>query len=177
MSKYYSSSRCAVLGSLIEGKNRFISEAMSCDTPIVVFKDFNKYSRGDYPVFFGNSGEYVPEFTPESLADTIHKVITSPQNYEPRKNYLIHNGRKNFVNTVVDSIPYYRENLPDWQEGRIMDNVWLDMACWDNYHMSYHDYVYGNSYATSYVAGLEKIDTLLQTLSTKFGISWYNKQD
>lgn len=58
-----------------------------------------------------------------------------------------------------------------------MDNVWLDMACWDNYHMSYHDYVYGNSYATSYVAGLEKIDTLLQTLSTKFGISWYNKQD
>ena len=177
LSKYYSSSRCAVLGSLIEGKNRFISEAMSCDTPIVVFKDFNKYSRGDYPVFFGNSGEYVPEFTPESLADTIHKVITSPQNYEPRKNYLIHNGRKNFVNTVVDSIPYYRENLPDWQEGRIMDNVWLDMACWDNYHMSYHNYIYGNSYATSYVAGLEKIDTLLQTLSTKFGISWYNKQD
>ena len=56
LSKYYSASKCCVLGSLIEGKNRFISESQSCDVPIIVFKDFNKYSRGDFPVFFGNAG-------------------------------------------------------------------------------------------------------------------------
>ena len=34
--KYYTSARCCVLASLLEGKNRFISEAMSCNTPIIV---------------------------------------------------------------------------------------------------------------------------------------------
>ena len=84
--KYYTKAKCCVLASLMEGKNRFISEARACNTPIIVFRDFNKYARGDYPIFYGNSGEYCPYFNPECLADTIHKVITNPKDYEPRKN-------------------------------------------------------------------------------------------
>lgn len=172
LSRYYTASRVSVLGSLIEGKNRFISESMSCDTPIIVFKDFNKYSRGDYPVFFGNSGEYAPEFTPESLADTIHKVITNPEAYEPRKNYLAHNGRKNFARVLADSIPYYRENIPDYEPGKIMDNVWLDLACWDNYHLSYYDFLYGKKPALSHVIGLENIENLLKFYYSRFKLEW-----
>ena len=124
--KYYTGAKCSVLASLLEGKNRFISEAMACNTPVIVFKDFNKYSRGDYPIFFENSGEYVPEYTPESLADTIHKVINNQKNYEPRKNYLIYSGRKNFVNTIIDAIPYYAQNIPNYEKGRIKYSL-LDM--------------------------------------------------
>lgn len=174
---YYTAAKCCVLGSLIEGKNRFISEAMSCDTPIVVFKDFNKYVRGDYPVFFGNSGEYVPEFTPESLADTIHKVITNPQKYEPRKNYLMHSGRKNFVNIMIDSMDYYRENIPDYVEGRIHDNLWVDLACYENYQVCYHDFLYGKLSSMSHVVGLKDIENLFKRYYKKFGLEWrYDKE-
>ena len=172
LSRFYSSSKCAVLGSLIEGKNRFISEALSCDTPIIVFKDFNKYTRGDFPVFFGNSGEYVPEFTPESLADTIHKVITNPQNYEPRKNYLEHYGRKNFVNIMADANPYYAQNIPGYEKGRFFENVWYDMACWDNYQVSYHDFLYGKKVPWQHVAGVKDIEALIKLYYNFFGLEW-----
>ena len=154
--KYYTSAKCCVLGSLLEGKNRFISEAMACDTPVIVFKDFNKYSRGDYPVFFENSGEYAPEFSPESLADTIHKVITNQNKYEPRKNYLIYRGRKNFVNTIIDSIPYYSKNLKGYEKGRIQENLWVDLAMQDNYQLSTYDFIYGKNPAIQHVRGIKK---------------------
>lgn len=170
--QYYSAAKCGVLGSLIEGKNRFLSECRSCDVPVIVFKDFNKYSRGDYPVFFGNSGEYIPEFSAESMADTIHKVLTHLEDYEPRKNYLKYHGRKNFVNTLVDALPYYRENLPEYEARRIMDNVWVDLACLDNYKMSYHDYLYGASYQYSHVIGMENILKTLKMYYEKFGLRW-----
>lgn len=175
---YYTSAKCCVLGSLMEGKNRFISEAMSCNTPVIVFKDFNKYVRGDFPVFFGNSGEYVPEFSPESLADTIHKVIMNQQAYEPRKNYLMHYGRKNFVNKMIDAMPYYRENVPDYIEGKIHDNLWVDLACYDNYQVSFHDFLYGKLPSMSHVIGIKDIETLFKRYYKKFGIEWkYNHDD
>ena len=166
--KYYTGAKCSVLASLLEGKNRFISEAMSCNTPIIVFKDFNKYSRGDYPVFFGNSGEYAPEFTPESLADTIHKVINNPQNYEPRKNYLIYNGRKNFVNTIIDSIPYYAQNIPNYEKGRIQDNIWVDLAMQQNYQLSTYDFIYGKNTAIQHVRGMKAIKSLVEFFYSRF---------
>ena len=168
--KYYTSARCYILASLLEGKNRFISEAMSCNTPIIVFKDFNKYSRGDYPIFFGNSGEYAPEFTPESLADTIHKVITNPQNYSPRRNYLIYNGRKNFVNTVIDKIPYFAQNLPEYEKGRIIDNVWVNLAMQSNYQLSCWDFIYGKNPAIQHVRGITSIENLLKFFFIRFKI-------
>ncbi|MBR1616710.1 hypothetical protein IJ670_01015, partial [bacterium] len=63
----YPSARCCVLSSILEGKNRFIQEAMSCNTPVIVFKDFNKFARGTYPAFLDNSGEYVPHFSDVAL--------------------------------------------------------------------------------------------------------------
>ena len=169
---FYSQSKCGVLGSLIEGKNRFISEIQCCDTPIITFKDFNKYSRCGFPVFYGNNGEYVPEFTPEALADTIHKVISHQENYQPRKNYLAHYGRKNFIDTIVDAIPYYKENLPGYEPKRTHDNLWLDLACYDNYQVSYHDFLYDKKVNLSQTVGLNNIENLLKYYYAKFGISW-----
>ena len=168
--KYYTGAKCSILASLLEGKNRFISEAMSCNTPIIVFKDFNKYSRGDYPIFFENSGEYAPEYTPESLADTIHKVINNPQNYEPRKNYLTYNGRKNFVNTIIDSIPYYSENIPNYEKGRITDNIWVDLAMQNNYQLSTYDFIYGKNTAIQHVRGMKAIESLVKFFYSRFKI-------
>ena len=168
--KYYTGARCCVLASLLEGKNRFLSEAMACNTPVIVFQDFNKYSRGDYPIFFENSGEYAPYFTPESLADTIHKVINNSQNYEPRKNYLKYSGRKNFVNTIIDSIPYYRENLPNYEKGRIQDNIWVDLAMQYDYQLSTYDFIYGKNTAIQHVRGMKAIESLVKFFYSRFKI-------
>src|SRR6266404_3646969 len=43
--KYYTRARVFVLGSLIEGKNRGIGEALSCDLPIACFREFNQFAR------------------------------------------------------------------------------------------------------------------------------------
>lgn len=168
--KYYTGAKCSILASLLEGKNRFISEAMSCNTPIIVFKDFNKYSRGDYPIFFENSGEYVPEYTAESLADTIYKVINNPQNYEPRKNYLTYNGRKNFVNTIIDSIPYYSENIPNYEKGKITENIWVDLAMQYDYQLSTYDFIYGKNAAIQHVRGMKAIESLVKFFYSRFKI-------
>lgn len=168
--KFYSSSKCCVLGSLMEGKNRFISESMSCNTPVIVFKDFNKYARGDYPIFFENSGEYVENFSAVALADTIHKVINNQNNYEPRKNYLKYGGRKNFINKITDTIPYFRENIPDFEFGRIHDNVWVDLACQINYQISYQDFLYTKNPAVSYVRGMDAISSLIEFYYSRFDI-------
>ncbi len=170
IARYYSSSRCAVLTSLMEGKNRFINEAMSCNVPVVVFKDHNKYARGDYPVFFGNSGEYAPEFTPESLADTIHKVLTNQDKYEPRKNYLMHSGRRNFVNTLVNALPYYKENIPDYsEEGGVQNNLWIDMAVQASYGISFHDFLYDKKTNLTWVTGLDRISDAIDYYTSLFG--------
>ena len=94
---------------------------MSCNTPIITFKQHNQWARGEHPIFFGNSGELAEEFTPESLADAIHKIIENPQNYKPRYNYLKYCGRKNFVNNLIKHIPYYRENIPEYKDGELLE--------------------------------------------------------
>ena len=168
--KFYSSAKCCVLASLMEGKNRFLSEAMSCNTPVIVFRDFNKYARGDYPIFFENSGEYVEEFSPVALADAIHKVIFNQNSYEPRKNYLKYSGRKNFINKITDEIPYFAQNIPEFEKGRIHDNVWVDLACQINYQLSYHDFLYGKNPAISFVRGMDAISSLIEFYYSRFGI-------
>jgi len=168
--KYYTRAKCCVLTSLMEGKNRAINEAMSCDTPIVVFKDFNKFARGDYPVFFGNSGEYAEQFSAEALADAVHKVLNNQKDYSPRENYLKYNGRKNFVNKLTDSIPYYKENLPGYKENSITDNLWVDLACQRNYQLSYHDFLYGKNSAIHFVRGIKNIESLINFFYSRFKI-------
>ena len=48
--KVYTSAKCTVLTSLIEGKNRCLFESLCCDTPIVVFKAHNQWARGEHPL-------------------------------------------------------------------------------------------------------------------------------
>ena len=170
LSKMYTSARCTVLASLIEGKNRCIFESLSCNTPVVVFKDHNKWARGNHPIFFGNSGEYAMEFTPESLAEAIHRVITNPNKYEPRKNHLIHSGRKNFINICTDYIPYYKENIPDYESGRFHENLWVDLACQFDYQISYYDFLYGKKNHLLHVRGLEDIDKLVKFYYARFHV-------
>ncbi len=170
--KYYSSAKCGVLCSLFEGKNRFISECLCCNTPVIVFNDFNKFIRGETPIFFGNSGEYAPEFSPESLADTIHKVITNPTAYEPRKNYLQHSGRHNFINTFLREIPYYQENLPNFNINDPFKNKWLSKACRANYGVNLESFLYDKKWKISNVSGIDKIKDALQYYYNKFDIPW-----
>ena len=170
ITKLYTTAKCTCITSLIEGKNRSLMESMCCDTPIIVFKAHNQWARGDYPVFFGNSGEYAPEFTPESLADTIHKVITHPDDYEPRKNHLMHSGRKNFIDICTSYIPYYKENIPDYDKGKFHENLWVDLACQNNYGIGYYDFLYSKRPGIQHVRGLKDIDKMLDFYFTKYNI-------
>ena len=144
---------------------------MACNTPIIVFKDFNKYSRGDYPIFYNNSGEYAPDFSAESLADTIYKVINNQEKYAPRKNYLCYNGRKNFVNTIIDNIPYYKNNLPEYRKQGIMDNLWVDLAMQANYQLSTYEFIYGKNPAIQHVRGMKNIESLVKFFYSRFKIN------
>lgn len=171
ISKYYTRAKFTVLTSLIEGKNRTIQESMSCNTPIIVFKDHNKWARGEHELFYGNSGLYVPEFSAESLADTIYSGL---QNYngkfKARRNYLKYYGRKNFINTCIDNIPYFKENLPEYQEGNIQSNLWVDLAMQDNYQISFIDFLYGKNPAIQHVKFNEKQHSLIDFFYSRFGI-------
>ena len=166
--EYCSRAKCGVLASLYEGKNRFINEAQSSNLPVIVFADFNKYVRGGTPVFMGNSGEYVPEFTPEALADTIHHVIMNPKDYAPRKNYLKYNGRKNFVKKMVNCIPYYLQNIPNIGDGDILKNRWVNEACLDNYGVPYEEFLYDKVFSWCNIAGLGSILATMEKYKDKF---------
>lgn len=168
---YYSRAKFMVLTSLIEGKNRTIQESMSCNTPIIAFKDHNKWARGSHEIIYENAGLYVPEFSAESLADTIHEgLINYNGKYTPRRSYLTHNGRKNFINTCIDNIPYFRENLPEYKEGRIQDNLWVDLAMQDNYQQSFNDFLYGRNLAIQHVKMNENNHSLIDFFYSRFGI-------
>ncbi|MBQ8475522.1 glycosyltransferase [bacterium] len=171
LAKYYTGAKCCVLSSIMEGKNRGIFESISCNTPVIVFKDHNKFARCGYPVFFGNSGEYAPEFTSESLADTIHKVLNNLEKYEPRKNYLIYGGRKNFLNKIIDANPYYKKHLPEYKKGKILENVWVDLAMQDNYQISTYDFLYGKNTAIQHISGIPNIDNIIKFFYSRFKVS------
>lgn len=168
--KYYTGARCLILASLIEGKNRSIGEANACNTPVVVFRDHNKWARGGYPVLREKSGEYAEIFSAECMADAVHKIISHPEYYEPRKSYLKYSGRKNFINTLVDYFPYYHNYLIDFKKGGIHENLWIDLATQDNYQLSYYDFLYGKNPAIQHVRGLKAIDSLIKFFYSRFGI-------
>ena len=168
--KFYTRSRCCVLPSLIEGKNRFIQEAQSCNTPVVVFKDHNKFAKGQHPIIYKGSGEFAQEFNAESLADAIHKVLNNQEKYTPRRNYLKYFGRKNFINTLIDTIPYYRKNLPEYKKGRIQDNLWVDLAMQDNYQLSFIDFIYGKNTAIQNRRGIENMKSMIEFFFARFDV-------
>lgn len=168
--KYYSSAKCVILASLIEGKNRALQEAMSCNTPIVVFKDHNKFTRGDYKIIPDNCGEYAKEYSSEALADAIHKVLMNQEKYQPRRMYLKNNGRLNFINKMVDMLPYFKNNLPEYKKGRLQENLWVDLAMQRDYQLSFHDFLYGKNPAIQQRRGIDDIKDLMKFFYSRFGI-------
>lgn len=170
LTKVYSSAKCTALTSLIEGKNRSINESLSCDTPVVLFKDHNKWARGGYPVFPKKCGELAEKYTPESFADAIHKIINNPQNYECRKQYLTYNGRKNFIDTLVSYIPYYKKNIPDYNKTKFHENIWVDLACQKNYQLGYLEFLYDRNSVISHVRGINDIKSLMEFYYSRFNI-------
>lgn len=159
MPLYYSRSKVCVMGSLLEGKNRSILEAMSCNIPVVCFSGYNQYARGESSIFPEGAGLYSP-FDPEGLADTLYTVIHNLGEFQPRRRYLEHWGRKNFLNICLDSFSYYRENIPDYLPGQAVNNLWLDLAMQQNYQMSLFDFLYGRS-QLSHIRGIRNIHNAL----------------
>ncbi len=174
--KYFTIARCGVLASLVEGKNRFLSEGMCCDMPVIVFRDFNRFCRGTSPAFPENCGEYVPEFTAESLADTIHYVLMNPTKYSPRENYLKQYGRVNFIKKIMNEIPYYRDNIPCFADGNLVENNWINKACRRNYRMDYEAFLYDANHTLSNIAGLTNILKTIHAYADKHHILLHDTQ-
>jgi len=159
---YYTRAKVFILGSLLEGKNRGITEAMSCNIPVICFEEFNQYARGKSPVFPKGAGLYA-KFDPESLADTIHTVLENPAEFQPRLQYLKYCGRKNFFNTCLDYFPYYHWNIPDYVPGQAFNNLWLDLAVQQKYQLSLYDFVYARS-PFSHIRGIANIQQVIRKL-------------
>lgn len=168
---YYTRAKLLVLASIYEGKNRSINEACCCNTPVVTFKDFNKYIRGNAEAFPEGAGIYAPEFSAASLCDTIHEALKNIDKFTPRRSYLRENGRLNFLNKCIDNIPYYKENLPEYKKGRIQDNLWIDLAMQDNYQLSFNQFLYGANYAIQQVKLHENNKSIMEFFNSRFGIN------
>ncbi len=153
--EYYSRAKVCVMGGLLEGKNRSLIEAISCNTPVVCFAAYNQYARGNSSIFPPGAG-LTSEYHPEALADTLHLALANLDSFQPRRRYLEISGRKNFFNRCLDSLPYYRETIPDYVPGQAFNNLWLDLAIQQNYQMSLYDFVYGRS-LFSHLRGIDQI--------------------
>jgi len=167
MPDWYSRAKVGVLGSLIEGKNRSLLEAMSCNTPVVCFQAFNQYARGPIPAIPEGAG-LTAEFDAEALANTLHTVLTDPGELKPRRRFLEHFGRINFLNRCLDSFSYYRERLPDYRAGANHMNPWLDLAIQDNYNLSLYDFLYDKNTTVTRAKTMKGIAELAATYLARF---------
>ena len=167
--EYYSRSKVCVLASLVEGKNRSIHEAMSCNTPVICFHEFNEHIRRGNPVIPEGAGLYAT-YAPESLADTIHSAIENPDQFKPRKGFLQAFGRRRLLNTCVEKIPYFAQAIPGYVSGQAYSNLWLDMAIQHSYQVGLHDFLYGRTIGISQVRGLEAIGKAVEFYSSRLGL-------
>ena len=77
---------------------------------------------------------------------------------------------KNFINKIADCIPYFKENIPNYNEGKFHENLWIDLAIQENYQICYHDFLYDKNPAISHVRGIENIDSLIKFFYSRFNI-------
>jgi glycosyltransferase involved in cell wall biosynthesis len=164
--RYYGRARAVVIGSLLEGKNRSLNEAQSCNTPVICFEELNRYARGSARSFPEGAGLTSP-FDEEALADTVHKLLLNQADFRPRAAYLRDNGRRNFVSNCLRSVPYFKDVVPDLDLSDCWGNLWIDLAIQDNYGCSLYDFVYGRQIALSHVKGLERIGAAAEYYSQK----------
>jgi glycosyltransferase involved in cell wall biosynthesis len=167
--EYYSRAKVYVLGSLIEGKNRSIGEALGCNVPVVCFQEFNQYARQGYPILPDGAGLHAI-FDPESLADAIHTVLHNERAFSPRLAYLRRNGRRNFLNQCLDSIPHYRKALPHFVPGQHVENAWIDAALHKLYHMELHSFLYRPGPGRARAWGIPGIKRLVQSYRDQLGM-------
>lgn len=167
LSQYYSRAKAVVLGSLLEGKSRCLQEAISCNTPVIYFSDYNSVLRGDTPALPEGTGVHAP-FGAEPLADAIHTVLNNRVAYKPRQRLLETGGRKAFLNQCVDHLHYYESNLPEFVPGRHFQNMWLDLAVFDNYHVSLRDFLYDARSHLSKAQGLHNVQQILNPYFQQF---------
>lgn len=141
---YYSSAKVCVLGSLVEGANRFLKEAMACNTPVICFKDFNQFVRGNHPIVPPTAG-MMCQFSEEALADCIHHAIVNSASFSPRASFLNTYGRIRVFNQCLDSLPYFTEQIPGYQSGEVHSNAWLTAAMQQAFGMTPTDWIYARS--------------------------------
>jgi len=170
--RYYSSSKLMVLGSLFEGKNRTLHEAMCCNTPVVCFRELNQYIRGETPPFPVGGGLVAANFDAESLADTMREVIQNQGDFRPRFEYLKVSGRKHFFSRCIDCFGehYYAANVPGFSPGQHAVNLWLDLAIQSNYELSLNEFMYGKNHLVMHVRGLSAIEKMLMFYHGRFGL-------
>ena len=169
MPTLYARARCYVLPSLLEGKNRTLYEAMSCDVPVVCFADLNQHIRGPAANFPQGAGLEAPTFDATSLAQTLAAVLQKPAAFTPRLALLKVAGRRRVVNQLVDAIPYYANALPDFTPGQHYENTWWDVAMQKTYFMSLRDFVYGRRDSAVFAMGLQNIEAMLVPYLRNFG--------
>ncbi len=142
MPNLYRRSKLYLLGSLLEGKNRALHEAMCCDVPVVTFKAFNQFARGHTDVFPHGAGSYAESFDAQCLADALHNTLSNLTAFSPRNNYLSgFSGRFNTFSQLLAKIPYYNHHLPNLDPKNIMDNHWLNQAIQHCYQTSLTDFI------------------------------------
>ena len=163
---YYSRARCYILGSLLEGKNRCLNEALSCNTPVLCFADLNVYARGATPCIAPTAG-LTAGFDEESLADAIHDVLINEGDFRPRAAYLTSSGRRRFLTECTTKIPYFQQQIPDLKSRGCWDNPWIDLAVQQAYDTSLHDFVYGRRTNISSAKGLERAAELTDYYAQK----------
>jgi glycosyltransferase involved in cell wall biosynthesis len=142
LSALYNRARCVVMPALCEGKNRSIHEAMSCNVPVVTFAAFNQYARNGVPPFPPEAGLVAPEFSAQSLADTLEKVLAETERFTPREAVLRVSGRRTALTSCIDRLPYYKEQLPDFTPGAHLNNTWIDVAMQLCYRRGLHQHLY-----------------------------------
>jgi glycosyltransferase involved in cell wall biosynthesis len=171
MPKLYQRAKLCILLSLIEGKNRSLHEAMLCNLPVICWKNHNQYARGKQEVFPDGAGEYVSDFSIESFVNTIHWVISNPENYSPRKSYLESfgfSGRKDLLRKCLKPFQYYSDHIPQFLSGDIFSNLWFREAMEDNYNKDLQEYIYTGTHGMTDTFSARDTIAILSSFEEKF---------
>jgi glycosyltransferase involved in cell wall biosynthesis len=165
---YYSRSQALVLPSYIEGKNRSLSEAMSCNTPVVCFEQFNRYARGPQPAFPAGAG-VTAELGPEGLADAFHETLSNRETFKPRRAYLEQYGRRHFLDRVMRALPYYQKQLPDFDASRPSGSLWLQLGLQLLFQMSLDTYLYDDlTTARAWCQGIDQVGLVMEEFQLRY---------
>ncbi|MCB1042568.1 MAG: glycosyltransferase [Acidobacteria bacterium] len=139
-------SKSYVLTSLVEGKNRGLHEAMCCDLPVVVFRDFNKAARGGASAFPDGAG-LVAQFDPSDLASTLKSV--GSRTFSPRRSYLNgFSGRRWSVARVFQALGQASLVAGDFRTSPLAHCIR------DHYQLELEDIIYDRTDLPTYWVGL-----------------------